>query len=53
MEEVIVENRQVLKLYFVCAIAVQSQLFSFADLLKHHSTIVTNISNYKHFYQTF
>ena len=32
MGEVIVEKGEVLKVYFVCATAVQSQLFSFADL---------------------
>ena len=32
MGEVILEKGEVLKVYFVCATAVQSQLFSFADL---------------------
>ena len=32
MGEVIVENEKVLDVHFVCATAVQSQLFSFADL---------------------
>ena len=31
MGEVILEKEEVLKVYFVCATAVQSQLFSFAD----------------------
>ena len=33
MGEVILEKGEVLKVYFVCATAVQSQLFSFADLI--------------------
>jgi len=32
MGEVIVENGKVLKVHFVCATAVHSQLFSFADM---------------------
>ena len=32
MGEVNLEKGEVLKVYFVCATAVQSQLFSFADL---------------------
>ena len=32
MGEVIVENGKVLRVNFVCATAVHSQLFSFADL---------------------
>ena len=32
MGEVIVEKGKVVTVYFVCATAVQSQLFSFADL---------------------
>ena len=32
MGEVILEKEEVLKVYFVCATAVQLQLFSFADL---------------------
>ena len=35
MGEVILEKGEVLKVYFVCATAVQSQLFSFADLFHY------------------
>ena len=34
MGEVILEKGEVLRVYFVCATAVQSQLFSFSDFLK-------------------
>ena len=37
MEEVIVAKGEVFKGYFVCAKAVQLQLFSFADLLNNGS----------------
>ena len=38
MGEVIEENGKMLKVNFVCATAVHSQLFSFADLFNNKST---------------
>ena len=39
MGEVILEKGEVLKVYFVCPTAVQSQLFSFADLFKYEYSL--------------
>ena len=36
MGEVVLEKGKVLKVYFVCATAVQSQLFSYVDFLLLH-----------------
>ena len=43
MGEVIVEKGEVLKVYFVCATAVQSQLFSFADLFLSQTKLICTL----------